>query len=185
MGRGTLIVVEGLDNVGKTTFIDYFCKQNPLVSRRKFPSKAVSDIMNQRKFLEIDWNEFHDMFHNDLQLGIYSIEKELEAGISVICDRYYYSHWVYENLRRNEEHICIFYTPIKPDIIIYLRPDNPELLSNTDKDNLEKGIDYVKGQAEFDKLFGKRYDVVTVSALKPDTNSRAAENIASVLGVFL
>jgi thymidylate kinase len=183
--RGSFIVVEGLDNVGKTTFIDYFCKQNPLVSRRKFPSKHVSEMMNRIQFSKIDWNEFHDMFHDDLQIGIDSIQEELKAGISVICDRFYYSHWVYENLRRNEEYICLFHIPIQPDVIVYLRPDNPEMLDNTDKDNLERGLDYVRGQAEYDKMFSKRQDVITVTALRPETNYETATAIVDQLGVFL
>lgn len=187
LAQGLFIVVEGLDNVGKTTFIDYFCKQNPLVSRRKFPSKAVSEVMNRIQFQDINWKNFHDMFHKDLEIGINTITEELQAGISVICDRYIYSHWAYENLRRNgKSYDCEFLRYPMPDIIVYLRPNDINLIQKADKDNLEAGIDYEEGQKEFDRILKPWSDrVLTIPALQPDTNDNAVAAIVKKHGVFL
>ncbi len=190
MGRGKLIVVEGLDNVGKTTFVQYFLKQNPLVIPRKFPSESIAETMNSIKYADINWDLFHDLFHKDLQDGINDIEKFLASGISVICDRYIYSHFVYERLRCNmaEDDVgCFFETPVKPDIIIYLRPKFPERLqvNNEGKDNLEYGIDYVKGQKEFDRIFAKTDNVVIIPALEWNTNDEAIKSFHLILGVFV
>ncbi|MDR4491339.1 MAG: hypothetical protein R2685_10635 [Candidatus Nitrosocosmicus sp.] len=187
MPRGKLIVVEGLDNVGKTTFIQYFLKKNPLVIHRKFPSRHVADTMNQIKYADINWNMFHDLFHNDLQRGIHEIEQTLASGASVVCDRYVYSHWVYEYLRGNKIP-CDFVLVPNPDVIIYLRPERLKDIPNEDKDNLELGIDYEKGQERFDKLFIKKPEfrnVITIPALEWNTNDLAMQALQTILGVFV
>lgn len=185
MGRGKLIVVEGLDNGGKSTFVEYFVKLNPLVIPKKFPSKSVGEIMNQIKYADINWKIFHDLFHTDIQNQMKQIDELLEQGFTVICDRYCYSHWVYEELRSDKRADCMFYNSNIPDVIIYLRPDNLEVLDKN-KDNLESGIDYVRGQELFDEMFDSvNIEVITVPALKPDTNDKIMEKLSELFGSFI
>lgn len=181
---GKLIVVEGLDNVGKTTFVKHFLKQNPLVVSRKFPSKHTADVINTMIYKDIDWEHIHNVFHKDLQDGMNQIQMTLAGGASVICDRYVYSHFVYEGLRENIVN-CEFSPLIRPDVILYLRPKFPDKLKGNNKDNLETDIDYVKGQELFDKVLKDQENVVIVPALEWNTNDEAMKALHLLLGVFV
>lgn len=183
MTVGKFIVVEGLDNVGKTTFVQYFLKQNPLVISRKFPSKHTAEVINSMIYKNIDWKHIHSIFHSNLQDGMAQIQTTLAGGDSVVCDRYVYSHFVYEALRGNNE-LCRFDPFVKPDVIIYLRPKYPQKLKSKD-DNLERDIDFIKGQKIYDEILKDEPNVVIVPALQPDTNDEAMKALQMILGDFV
>ena len=111
----------------------------------------------------------------------------LESGVSVICDRFYHSHWVYENLRYGEERICLFHTgKLHPDVVLYLRPKYIQRLQQQEgKDNLEFGIDYEKGQKEFDRILHQEKNLLTIPALEWNTNDEAMKALNLILGVYV
>lgn len=137
--KGLLIVVEGVDNVGKTTLINSLVRDNvPLIkfSTVAMPVLSSDDITKDIKRVMMGHDNLDG--HTRLMLNAASIRHTvecyvkplLEMGTSVILDRYAYSTMAYQSLEGVSVDL-IFDTlfndmkiPI-PDVIIYLDTDRP------------------------------------------------------------
>lgn len=161
MSRGLFIVVEGMDNVGKSTFVKEYCERFPLTQKVKLPTPEVYSYIKLAPK-----EEWHNVFHKNIDSVSKEINKMLNAGMNVIADRYIYSHFVYEAMTSGT--ICSFYLDITPNAIVYLRHSDPKSLPK--KDMMEHEVDYELGQKYFEKLFRKSgIPNVTLKALQPDT----------------
>lgn len=172
--RGKLIITEGLDGVGKTTSIQHFIQKYPYFVYKKLPSKHAYDLIPQ-----IKPKDMHDVFHTDIVTMTDQITKYLEQGIDIILDRYIYSHFVYEKITTGIE--CKFDKVLNADLIIYFRPDDISQLPK--RDVMENRMDYSKGQQEFDKIFNKMNNVLTVQALQWDVDDKIF-NTCKTLGII-
>lgn len=159
MTRGLFIVVEGMDNVGKTTFVDAFVKKYPLTHRIKLPTPEIYSLIK-----EVPSDMWHDIFHENIERTIKNIGYYVNNNSNVICDRYIYSHFVYEAMTSKKN--CIFKNNLNPNAIVYFAHANAKSLPK--KDIMEKQVDYAQGQKRFERLFKKLYiPCVTVPALQP------------------
>ena len=104
--RGALIVFEGCDRVGKTTQIqklaDSLCKDHP-VKMFKFPDrsttigKLIDEFLQKKKTL--DDHVVHLLFSANRWECIEEIKKQVEAGTTVLVDRYVYSGIAYSSAK--------------------------------------------------------------------------------------
>ncbi|KAG5518686.1 hypothetical protein PMAC_002655 [Pneumocystis sp. 'macacae'] len=97
--RGSLIVIEGLDNTGKTTqcelLAEEFRVKNIPVKIQKFPDRSteIGRLINSylSGTLELEDHAVHLLFSANRWEIIEKIRKYLEEGIFVVADRYIYS----------------------------------------------------------------------------------------------
>ena len=105
--RGRFIVFEGIDGAGKTTQIDLLEKELKGIGRRVYrtaePTESVTGGMLRDALAGISKRTACEMaalftldriFHN--VNPVHGIEKMLNDGVDVICDRYYYSTLAYQ-----------------------------------------------------------------------------------------
>jgi len=136
MKRGMFIVLDGIDGCGKGTIMKkiaayLFDKQKThhvLMTREPYISKYNAEI---RKMMKENINPyenadiFADLFVKDRRVHAEWIEKELEAGHHVVCDRYKYSTLAYQQTQgiSLEKLIEMHKGILVPDIVII--PDVP------------------------------------------------------------
>ena len=154
-----------MDNVGKTTFVDKYCEMFPFTFRVKLPTPEVYRLIEMS-----DKSQWHDIFHENIMSAMRRIREYVNRGHNVICDRYIYSHFVYESM--TSKRICEFKENLNPDVIVYFRHSNPKKLPKND--TMEYEVDYEKGQELFEELLLKQgIPFVTVPALRPDSTQIA------------
>lgn len=172
--RGLFIVIEGMDNVGKTTFVEAYMKKYPLTERIKLPTPEIYSLIQQ-----VPKDMWHDIFHENIESVIKTIAQFLNDGSNVICDRYIYSHFVYEAMTSKKN--CVFKNNLNPNAIVYFAHANAKSLPK--KDVMEKQVDYVQGQRMFERIFKKLYiPVVTVPALQPTSIQIAMTFLEKLFG---
>jgi thymidylate kinase len=174
MTRGLLITVEGMDNAGKTTFCDEFVKTYPLTQRIKLPTPEIYNLIEQ-----CPREMWHNLFHENIVSVMKKIGEHLSNGQNVICDRYIYSHFVYEAM--TSKIICEFKSSLKPDAIVYFI--HKKLNGLPKKDTMEKLVDVEEGQRYFDKLFKNvNVPVIYVPALQKNSNTIAFTYLKELFG---
>ncbi|KAJ4373543.1 Thymidylate kinase [Didymella sp. IMI 355093] len=103
MGRGKLIVFEGLDRAGKTTqcqmLVEALQKEGQSVLFMRFPDRTtpIGQMINSYLSGESEQEDhvIHLLFSANRWEAVPTITKALQQGTTVIIDRYYYSGIVY------------------------------------------------------------------------------------------
>jgi dTMP kinase len=135
MQKGKFIVFEGIDGSGKSTQIqllkDRLTKQNMKVYCTMEPSerpigKLIRKILQKKIITTRDalaglyMSDRLDHLNNDED----GIMKKLNAGITVICDRYYMSSLAYNSIGTSIDWVYMLNEKcmniLRPDITIYL-----------------------------------------------------------------
>lgn len=174
MTRGLFIVIEGMDNAGKTTFVNAYVDKYPLTQRIKLPTPEIFSLMER-----CPKEQWHDIFHENIVSVMKTIIEYLNNGINVICDRYIYSHFVYEAMTSKET--CVFKDCLNPDVIVYFKHSNTNKLPK--KDFMERSVNVEQGQQLFDELFKKSsIPVVHVAALKTNSSQIAFTYLEELFG---
>lgn len=149
-----LVVIEGLDCSGKTTYANAICEKFGAVYYH-FPNlnlksgRLISDIINGQNTNGIEYsNEALQLLYQQNRLETMDlIKKDIRSGKIVVCDRYGYSGYLYslalgcseDFSRQMKQHL------IKPNLRIYirccpqtlsLRRENKSNIDNFEKDNL-------------------------------------------------
>ncbi|THX86881.1 thymidylate kinase [Aureobasidium pullulans] len=109
MARGKLIVFEGLDRSGKSTqcerLVSYLTEKGVPVEHRRFPDRTtpIGQMINNylQGQTEQEDHVIHLLFSANRWEAVPSIEADINAGITVIIDRYYYSGCVYSAAKNN------------------------------------------------------------------------------------
>ena len=178
-----LIVIEGLDKVGKTTLVlnlkDRFQEGAAFFN---FPSSEFSYLRNLTKDFENTTPYLRDLAHA-LSHGLtyLEIEKIKDSVDYVICDRYYFSSFVYSNKHRMEkiEYDWMDPEPLIPDIFIYLYSekgysdfaDSRDDVDPNDSMSVEKRNEfhenYLKLVNSNEEQFGKERVLICVDGLTP------------------
>ena len=136
--RGKFIVVEGLDGSGKGTQTALLCaylksqgqkcvsdRRAHRVGDRRYDKRCAqrrkaAHILGARRALPRD-----RVAHN--MNPVNGIEKTLEAGIDVVCDRYYYSSIAYQAVGEDRQWVIDMNLNcpgiLKPDICIFFDVD--------------------------------------------------------------
>ncbi|KAF1967268.1 thymidylate kinase, partial [Bimuria novae-zelandiae CBS 107.79] len=107
--RGKLIVFEGLDRAGKSTqcqmLVEALQKDGMKVKHRRFPDRTTPIGQMINSYLsgqsEQEDHVIHLLFSANRWEAAPSIQADLNAGITVIVDRYYYSGCVYSAAKQN------------------------------------------------------------------------------------
>lgn len=148
MKKGKFIVFEGLDGSGKTLqakmLVDYL---NNKGIESEFTFEPTNSEIGKtlrshiRKEKVLDKHTIALLFAADRTNHLYGkdgIISKLNKGINIVCDRYYYSNYVYQIV----DGLCIddlknFNTyAIKPDITIYIDIDAYECLKRLSTEDI-------------------------------------------------
>ncbi|KAI8933082.1 hypothetical protein NX059_009726 [Plenodomus lindquistii] len=109
MGRGQLIVFEGLDRAGKSTQCEKLVadlrNDGRAVMHLRFPDRTTPIGQMINSYLsgqsEQEDHVIHLLFSANRWEAVPSITAALESGTTVIIDRYYYSGCVYSAAKHN------------------------------------------------------------------------------------
>ncbi|KAK0945084.1 Thymidylate kinase [Friedmanniomyces endolithicus] len=101
--RGALIAFEGLDRSGKSTqcqlLVDHLRSQGHPVSNMRFPNRSTPIGQMINSYLagqtQAEDHVIHLLFSANRWESAAEIERLIEAGTTVVLDRYYYSGIVY------------------------------------------------------------------------------------------
>ncbi|XP_034476346.1 thymidylate kinase [Drosophila innubila] len=137
--RGAFIVFEGVDRTGKTTqtrlLFEWLIKNGIKAKLIHFPerSSAIGQVINSylSNAQDLPDEVIHLMFSANRWEHMKSIQNELLAGTTLICDRYAYSGAAYTVAKGLDFNWCC--APdrglIKPDAVFYLKAQPEELIS--------------------------------------------------------
>ena len=136
--RGKFIVIEGLDGSGKGTqsalLQKYLAKKGRKVFSTAEPTESVTggmirDVLSgarQRTSAELAALFMADRVAHNMN-PVNGIEKTLEAGIDVVCDRYYYSSIAYQAVGEDKQWVVDMNINCpsirKPDLCIFFDVD--------------------------------------------------------------
>lgn len=149
MNRGKLIVFEGLDKSGKTTqsnkLVSYLnsIKKSSIILAFPQPLSPIGKIIRKTLANEISLDEkaLYLLFAADRYTCIDTIKNNLDKGINVILDRYFYSGIAYGMAKGLEFEWCntIESKLLTPDIVIFLdiNPESASKRIDYGHDNLE------------------------------------------------
>ncbi|KAI4671663.1 uncharacterized protein J4E88_005220 [Alternaria novae-zelandiae] len=109
MARGKLIVFEGLDRAGKSTqcqmLVDDLQNDGIKVRHMRFPDRTtpIGQMINSYLSGQSDQDDhvIHLLFSANRWEAVPSIQADLEAGTTIVVDRYYYSGCVYSAAKQN------------------------------------------------------------------------------------
>lgn len=165
MSRGKLIVLEGLDRSGKSSVTksvcEYLSAQGLQAVDMNFPDrsssigKMINDYLANKS--DISNETIHLLFSANRWENLTKIDKLLAAGISVVCDRYWYSGVAYSCAKGMSYEWCTASDRglLEPDVVIYLQAD-PEVLKNRSNYGEEKyeRVEFQKKVCQaFEKMF--------------------------------
>ncbi len=188
--KGAFIVFEGLDGSGKGTQIQLLAsrlrQENIKVSCSAEPTQSstgglIRDVLAgdiKRSPAELGALFLTDRIHHNINSSN-GIKMCLENGITVICDRYYYSSFAYQGTECDLEWLMAanLNCPdiIKPDLCIFLDvPPNEcsDRISNnrSSKEIFEKSIDTLKAvRSKFFEVFSLLDKSENIAVLNADT----------------
>lgn len=139
-----IIIVEGIDRVGKTTLI------NRIVEECGFKKFDFIEKYKKDHKLENDFTEIVETEKMYMMLSGLMLLSKMNANI--IVDRFHLSEFVYGKINRNYENIeCIKIDKILANmgvLLIYMRP------TNLDKSSMEHGNDLGEHLALFNEILG-------------------------------
>ncbi|KIW07104.1 thymidylate kinase, variant [Verruconis gallopava] len=131
--RGSLIVFEGLDRAGKSTqcerLVESLKAEGRAVKHMRFPDRTtpIGRMINDylKGDVEQEDHVIHLLFSANRWEAASSIRADIEAGITVVIDRYYYSGCVYSAAKDNPSLSIAWarYPEVglpRPDAVIFL-----------------------------------------------------------------
>ncbi|KAL2265918.1 hypothetical protein VTJ83DRAFT_5270 [Remersonia thermophila] len=109
VARGALIVLEGLDRSGKTTQVKLleqrFVELGRKVKVMRFPDRTtpIGQMIDSYLKSQVDMDDhvIHLLFSANRWEAAKTISTLLSSGVTVLCDRYYYSGIVYSAAKQN------------------------------------------------------------------------------------
>ena len=138
MGRGKLILIEGLDRTGKTTQCNILYKKlQPNCKLLKFPERStrigglINEYLTDDSF-QLSDQAIHLLFSANRWEIVDKIKKDLLEGKNIVMDRYVYSGVAYSAAKGTngmDLDCCL-----QPDVGL-LKPDLTLFLSTQDVDN--------------------------------------------------
>lgn len=190
MEKGMLIVFEGFDNSGKT----YLAKKLANQIQKIYPTKKVvltrqpsnKEISYSfKRFLNKHLTNQTDFYYFLLDRHLHFkkvIIPALKEGSIIVCDRFYYSSFVYQSfsLKKNfldlEKIHRLLDLFLIPDLIVFLNPSLSTLRSRlSDEENhliLKKNISEFKKQYEaiFEYYKKQKHPIISITGNNFDTN---------------
>ncbi len=190
MKKGMLIVFEGFDNSGKTSLTKkltkkiqkFYPNQKVLLTRQPY-NKEIS--ISFKRFLDLHQSDQTDFYYFLLDRHLHFTKvlfPALNAGTIVVCDRFYYSSFVYQSFSLQKDfeslekiHRLLDLFPI-PDLVFFLNPSVQTLRSRlSDQKNhlrLKQNLPQLKKQ--YEKIFAhyqtQNHPIVTIGGNKFASN---------------
>lgn len=139
--RGALIVLEGLDRVGKSTLakklVEHFERTQRQVAHLRFPERTTPIGLVISEFLKnpskhVDHHAMHLLFSANRWEFNTKIRKTLLEGITIVVDRYSYSGIAYSSAKKGltMDWCCESEKGLpQPDLVIYLELPKEEQYS--------------------------------------------------------
>ena len=183
MTRGKFIVFEGIDGSGKTTqaiklrdHINLYLANCSLIcegEEEPFSGDLIGGVIRAvlSKQIKMPEDALAHLYVANRLTHISNMLPKLEQGNHIICDRYYFSNFAYNQTSNTNlddliqaNKLCM--SQLRPDIVFYLRIP-PELaaerriqtrLTKDVNDSLEKQIEVSKRYDEVMELFLTSYD---------------------------
>jgi dTMP kinase len=162
--KGKFVVIEGCDFTGKSTVIEKLAKTLRENGLEAFSAKALGETdygIARRKFLMENKETLTNEEQVDLMIdAIQDVNKrklkfQIEDGVFVVCDRYYYSTLVYQGICQNAiemvEGKLSQANLIEPDLTIILDCETSVILQRM-KERVETNSYDPKNKEEVDKI---------------------------------
>ena len=147
--KGKFIVFEGLDGSGKSTQIQLLTEKLRLIGRKVYctaePTNSatgglIRDTLSNN--YKRDATKLAGLFLTDRIAHnvnpVWGIKKFIDAGIDVICDRYYYSSFAYQGLGTDLSWVMDMNLNcpeiMKPDICIFMDVDYKKCKARVDEE---------------------------------------------------
>ncbi|KAK3937463.1 thymidylate kinase [Diplogelasinospora grovesii] len=137
--RGALAVLEGLDRSGKTTQVKLleqrFVELGRKVKVMRFPDRTtpIGQMIDGylKSQVEMDDHVIHLLFSANRWEAVKTITSLLSSGVTVLCDRYYYSGIVYSAAKQNPS-LSLSWARApevglpRPDLVLFLDLDEAQ-----------------------------------------------------------
>lgn len=159
--RGMVIVLEGLDRVGKSTqckkLIESLRKQGQTAELIRFPDRTLATGKLISEYLSgnanINGQTVHLLFTANRWELFQKMLDMINSGTTLVIDRYSYSGIAYSSAKGLDFNWCKNAETglIKPDCVLYLKNDIKEL---TQRDNFG---DEIYEKEEFQRIVHKMY----------------------------
>ncbi|RVX70412.1 hypothetical protein B0A52_05911 [Exophiala mesophila] len=176
---GLLFVVEGLDRSGKSSQCQRLYENITAQGRKaryvKFPDRTTPTGVMINSYLtsktQQDDHSIHLLFSANRWEAIKGIERDLDAGVDVIVDRYSFSGAVYSAAKANPDLSLEWaWSPeiglLKPDMLLFLdiSPDDAAKRGNYGEERYETEMMQLRVRTLFKNLFS-RLDNVAVEII--------------------
>ena len=200
--RGKFIVFEGLDGSGKGTQAGLLLKElkcqgiNAVLTAEPTSSSTGGMLRDALGgFVKRDACELSALFlldrifHNTNEIN--GIKKYLDAGIDVICDRYYYSSFAYQGIDADLEWVMDMNLNckeiIRPDVCIFLdiSPDDGDKRLSADRTEREI-YENTDTQKKIRKRFFEVFDLLkdTENIKIVDASRTVSEVSADIIKIY-
>ena len=209
MNRGKFIVFEGIDGCGKTTqavrlknHINSYLRQNnsPILcegQEEPYNSDVVGGIIRSVLSKQIDMpaDALAHLYVANRITHIYALLPKLESGNHIICDRYYFSNFAYNQTLNTSfddliiaNNLCM--RLLKPDVVFYLYI-SPELATERRKssrltedanDSLEKQLQVA---ANFERIFDGSHPEFAEKVFRIECDQLTEDMVADTIWDYL
>lgn len=193
MKRGKLIVLEGLDRVGKSSQVEllsnYFKNKGELVEVQRFPDrstysgKILNDILVNNKNMSVKAS--HLLFSFNRWEKMDEIEQKLTNKINLIVDRYAFSGVAYSIANGAPKNYTLVPDEglIRPDLVLQL--DLPiNIIKNRDgfgEEKYEKEEIQLKVQESYKLFHNKKYwKLVDANNSKEEIHNEIVKLVESI-----